>query len=63
MGMIHERPMKRSESEAWDLLNKVNYNQLTMDELDIMAKVIREAQARIRRPECHLHSDNRRSEI
>ena len=47
MGMIHERPMKRSDGEAWELLNKVNYNQLTMDELDIMAKVIREAQARI----------------
>ena len=47
MGMIHERPMNRSNSEAWELLNKVNYNELTMDELDIMRKVISEAQARI----------------
>ncbi len=47
MGMIHERPMNRSNGEAWELLNKVNYNELTMDELDIMRKVISEAQARI----------------
>lgn len=35
--------MNYSNSKAWDLLNQVNYNELTPDELDIMMKVIRKA--------------------
>ncbi len=37
----------RSErSEAWKMLNRVDFNELTMDELNTMAELIRQAKKR-----------------
>ena len=38
----------RSErSNAWKMLNRVDYNELTKDELDIIARIVRQAQKRL----------------
>mgnify|MGYP001170269691 FL=1 len=38
---------RKDRSEAWKLLNRVDYNELTMEELDTMASVILQAQKRL----------------
>ena len=38
---------RTERSNAWKMLNRVDYNELTMDELNTMARVIRQAQKRL----------------